>query len=561
MTNAGAEAKPKDASPHKRALPDRRAFLGIWLHNPVLRRELLTGLRDNKAFIFHFIYLAALTTVILLAWPETDVSMRSAKARELFDIFGLGQLILLAVMTPAFSAGALTLEKERCSLDLLLTAPIRQQTILAGKYAGAVVYLLFLIISTAPLAAVCLWLGGIGADAVVGQYVFLSAAAGAFGMVGLTCSTFFERTQISLSIAYLAIFPVTLLMLLFARAAHAGEFFALSAAVWPTSIFLIATVVMYRICLRRLRRPFDPVIKTADDDDDDQVGLVLQRRRFPDNLFVPIRREFLIPDNANPIFHKEQRSDILGRGTVFLRTILQVGMFLAVAAMALTFLGREDLYVHFIALFSMITAPALAANAFTQERERGTLELLLTTPLRPATVVFGKFFVRFRLSLLLLAIIGAFLIFVPLVGQIPFPYRLAAFVLYVALLIGTLFFEISLAFFYSMVCKTTFQSMIATYGTLLLLFALPSAVHQLLLVFGKHMPLEEIVMTGFTSPFAAANSIYAVFGPQGNRDISPIRSVWFYYLFFVVSLGTALMGFAYFYYRRWTSYNKESGRL
>ena len=45
-----------------------RIFLAI--ENPVLRRELLTALRSNKAFTLQFIFLAALAAVVYLAWPD-----------------------------------------------------------------------------------------------------------------------------------------------------------------------------------------------------------------------------------------------------------------------------------------------------------------------------------------------------------------------------------------------------------------------------------------------------------------------------------------------------------
>ncbi|HYF49983.1 MAG TPA: hypothetical protein VEJ63_11285, partial [Planctomycetota bacterium] len=43
-----------------------RLFLAI--ENPVLRRELLTALRSNKAFILQFFYLLALGSVVYNFW-------------------------------------------------------------------------------------------------------------------------------------------------------------------------------------------------------------------------------------------------------------------------------------------------------------------------------------------------------------------------------------------------------------------------------------------------------------------------------------------------------------
>lgn len=517
--------------------------------NPVLRRELLTGLRENRAFVFQFLFLLVLSATIWAAWPETYISTQSARARELFKIFGIGQLVLLAMLTPAFSAGALTMEKERYTLDLLMTAPLPPRDIFLGKYLSAVSYLTLLILSTAPLAVVCLWLGGIGADAVTGMYFFLLSAGAAYGMVGLTCSTYFDRTQVALTVSYLAILPPTAVLLLFA---WTPDFFAFSSVVWPAAMLLSAAGIMYRAALMRLRKPFDPVTGGLDEEKaDEQTGLVLMRHRFPDKILIPERLETFLPDGAGAVHHKERRCDLFGRGTIFLRLVLQLGLFLSVAAMTALFLRRESWYVSYLVIFSVIVAPALACNVFTQERERGTLDLLLTTPLTSAQIVTGKLIARGRLALSLSLVVGLVLLFYPLVGAGPFERRMVALFLYLAVLGATLFFETALAFFCSLVFPSTLQSMVATYGVLLLVFALPSAARQLLLLFGRNPTPEQIAWTGFTSPMTAITSIAAAAGVDGHGNFFAPGSVWPAYLAFALVVGGILLAAVYLGFSRW----------
>ncbi|MGD0089855.1 MAG: hypothetical protein ABSE73_08030, partial [Planctomycetota bacterium] len=59
-----------------------RLFLAI--ENPSLRRELLTALRSNKAFVLQFVFLLALGTVVYVAWPKGLVSTSAELARKLF---------------------------------------------------------------------------------------------------------------------------------------------------------------------------------------------------------------------------------------------------------------------------------------------------------------------------------------------------------------------------------------------------------------------------------------------------------------------------------------------
>src|SRR6185295_611069 len=78
------------AQKHRPAPADRLGFadsIFLAIENPVLRRELLTSLRSNKAFVLQFIFLLVLGAVVYRAFPEQEVGSLSAEARTLFRIF------------------------------------------------------------------------------------------------------------------------------------------------------------------------------------------------------------------------------------------------------------------------------------------------------------------------------------------------------------------------------------------------------------------------------------------------------------------------------------------
>jgi ABC-type transport system involved in multi-copper enzyme maturation permease subunit len=522
-----------------------RIFLAI--DNPVLRRELLTALRGNKAFILQFLYLIGLGAVIYWAWPREAISTDNALTRKLFRTFGQGQIVLLSVLAPAFSASAMTIEKERRCLDLLLTSPIRPGTILLGKYLSSILYLLLLVLSTAPLVSIVMSLPGLGPLDVAGLYVLLVSVALCFGMIGLTCSTFFHRSQASLAITYMIVLPLALVLLVCALSFDG--FFILDSAIWPAGLMLIATFIMYRACHSRLRRPFDPVFKAAEEEDvTTQTGLVLVRDRFPDNLLAPPRDGELLPDGVNPVYQKEIRSEIFGRGTLFLRVIIQISMFLSVIFLTFLYLKSEHIFVDYLVIFTMLVAPAFACNTFTQERERGTLDLLLTTLLRPGQIIAGKFFSCLRLSVFLTALVGITLFFYLLVGQDQPGDRVFFFGVYLTIILVSIVFEISLAMFYSLVFRSTVQSMIATYSTLLLLFAAPVAAKELLVAFTT-TTREQMVRILFFSPFEAVYSVSMKMLGETQRSEAKVI-LWPYFLIFYAVLSAILMAFVYTTFER-----------
>ena len=561
--DAPAVATKAGAVPRKR-MGVQKAPLGFFdtiflaIDNPVLRRELLTALRSQKAFVLHFFFLLILGTVIYMSWPEGEVNIRSQVARTLFFIFGVSQLIMICVLSPAFSASAMTQEKERRCMDLLLTSPIHPNTILMGKYLSSVLFIILLVISTAPVACVVGWMPGIDMGLqVAGLYVLLISIAACFGMIGLTCSVFFHRTQTSLSITYLVVLPLALILIFLAWAFD--NFFTLGVSFWPSAVLWIASALMYQACATRLRQPFDPVFKAAEEEDIAvQTGLVLVRDRFPDNLLAPPKNDELLPDGTNPIYQKEIRSEIFGRGTLFLRLIIQLSMFLSVVFLTFLYMHREYIFVDYLVVFSMLVAPAFACNTFTQERERGTLDMLLTTLISPAQIVSGKFVSCCRLSFFLTGLIGVTLLFYLLVGSgtTGFGERLLYFGIYLSILSLTIVFETALGMFFSLVSRSTMQSMILTYATMLLIFGAPIAGKALLLLTlpepTYNVYKASVDWACFTSPFQAIYSVTPkTVGTMGIAEYQEL--IWPAYLVFAGLCSAGLMGYMYATFQSWAT--------
>ena len=76
-----------------------------------------------------------------------------------------------------------------------------------------------------------------------------------------------------------------------------------------------------------------------------------------------------------------------------LRLVIQVSMFLAIPLMAVCLYGKPDLapwYICYVVLFNMLVGPVFSAGSVTSERERQTLDLLLTTIISPWQILWGK---------------------------------------------------------------------------------------------------------------------------------------------------------------------------
>ena len=96
---------------------------------------------------------------------------------------------------------------------------------------------------------------------------------------------------------------------------------------------------LFRATSRRLLHPPDvgAEAKEVVDPDLEQrkaVGMVIRSDQFPDRLFAPPKRDRPMADRVNPVYDKEMRSELFGQGTLMLRLVIQLSMFLALPLMA-----------------------------------------------------------------------------------------------------------------------------------------------------------------------------------------------------------------------------------
>ncbi len=95
------------------------------------------------------------------------------------------------------------------------------------------------------------------------------------------------------------------------------------------------------------------------------------------------------------------RSEIFAQGTLMLRIVIQVSMLLAIPLMAACLYIKPEWapwYISYVVLFNMLVGPVFSAGSVTSERERETLDLLLTTILSPEQILGAKLFSGLRIS-------------------------------------------------------------------------------------------------------------------------------------------------------------------
>jgi ABC-type transport system involved in multi-copper enzyme maturation permease subunit len=494
--------------------------------NPVLQRELLVNLRTRRAFVLLAIYQLLLAVVVLVAWPSDvrlDLTQNPASARKLVNLFFLGQYVIASLMAPSFAAGTITGEKERKTYEMLLASPLRPGAIVTGKMIAALTHLGMLIIASLPIIVLCLPLGGVSVYEVLAAYLGLIVSVMVFGAIGIACSSYFKRTSASLVVSYLTILPMVIGGILLWRFLETDGELRLKLALTVVPAYgLAAVVVLASNAAARMLYPPDmgsegDEVVDLEREAKEAIGLVIQRDQFPDRLFAPPKKQQLMADGANPVYDKEIHSEIFSQGTLMLRLVIQISMLLAIPLMAILLFAKSEWapwYVVYVIVFNLLVGPVFSAGSLTGERERQTLDLLLTTTITPWQILGGKLIVGLRVSIVL----TSFLLWPLLLGALlvsEFWSNWISVLLMFAIVLVACVTNSVVAQFSSAVCRKSSTSLMITYLILLLLYAVPTAVALFMEILNFTRPAVQIAQwAGVASPFAAT------FALPLNADLS-----------------------------------------
>jgi ABC-type transport system involved in multi-copper enzyme maturation permease subunit len=182
--------------------------------NPVLVKEFRTRMRGTRAYWVLLVYVLLLTLavgIIYMNWySETSAGGISHQAasgtgRLLFQVLFAFQAGLVALITPAITAGAVTIEREQQTYQMLATSGLKPLHIIAGKLLAAVSFVALLLTSSLPLVSLSFLLGGVSPGEVIGTYLSLALSAFVFGSIGILCSASLRATAAATVATYTAV--------------------------------------------------------------------------------------------------------------------------------------------------------------------------------------------------------------------------------------------------------------------------------------------------------------------------------------------------------------------
>ncbi len=371
----------------------------------VFEREVRFAPKSKGLFIGRAVYAGSLLAIIATCWlvltgtqtvtSPGDTARFGATLLRTLAPLQLSLAVLAAAMTAAI---AVSVEKDRRTLELLLLSRLSERELVLGKLAASLLRVILMLLSAIPVFGIASLFGGVTGIQLGRLFIVTAAAALSAASIATTVAFWKDTTFQAVAITAFALVawvvigeaatswfgPTVGEQLSPARAMFAalspaggnlGSFLSLCGLlIAVTNVVAIQRVRTWNMA-RDARRAAQAQGTTAS----------AQSR--------PARYIW-----RNPILWREICTNAYGRTIVVVR-VAWLLLFTAAVAGIVSEARAENpdrfavaVAVIPMALASLLAVTALAVSSITTERDRGSLDLLLVSDLEPKEFIWGKLF-------------------------------------------------------------------------------------------------------------------------------------------------------------------------
>ncbi len=418
---------------------------------PVFSREALTAPRRPRFFAVRTLMAAVLLGLVLTAWQvvvgSQQVSGPGELARFGATVFSQIAPLVLTVcilFSALLTAAAVSQEKDRKTLLLLLLSELTNSELVLGKLLASLLTVLVVIASTTPVLLAIGWLGGVSLGQVARVLVVVVFSALAAGSLGSVLALWREKTFQALAMSALVIVLWSVGWEVVASgalgqsvggvdarqaAAMASPWRTINAAIAPgfgpnppvarlgpggserspqelvtgfalvsgAIVLLLNALAVWRVRIWNPSREARP--QQTSDEAAHGIFTSDSNQTAAERASVHAAPGKLRTVWNNPILWREVRTWAYGKKIIVVRLAYLV-IFALCAAGVMRELGApaaEGRSLPPIAaplapllVVSVVLVNALAVTSITGERDAKALDLILTTDLTPREIIFGK---------------------------------------------------------------------------------------------------------------------------------------------------------------------------
>jgi len=412
---------------------------------PLIKRELIELAQRRRTYILRCVCLAVFALVFLTAYANMTsraVNLMSmlGQGREMTAILFVTLMVTIYALAPAMACGAITSEKEKQTLGLLLISKLTPGGIVVEKMLSRMLPLLSLVIVASPLFAICYLFGGVTmSDSLMGVGLLLFVVF-QISAVAVFCSALLESgiaafwmTYFVLACLYFTwplLIEIGILPRHYSFSGLGDEEYVLfpgyllarfvGGSSWSQTIWLTVPSLAVTLCFPVAARfavvwfsfgstfSFQKRVQstgvrtlgwfrnrfsgsTAEVDVSDSQKGEQKATSFPD---------------ARPIYWRECRRGLMNR--LWVQCLAVVGLFFLEVWSLWGSRYDDDIAVLFsivLLIVAMLLVMSLTCRLFAKEREQQTLDSLLVTPLSNREILREKISGVNRLIWVLLTVV------------------------------------------------------------------------------------------------------------------------------------------------------------
>ena len=167
--------------------------------NPVYGKELKMKVRSVKFALTIFLFNLMLGIVAITGFevmfnmhlnPYVDYS----GAAKVFYILVSMEILTVMFLIPSFTAGSIAGEREKQTLDILLTTTLTPGEIIMGKLMSSISMVFLLVVSSLPIISIVFTIGGIGMEDMLMFMLEILIISFFIGSMGMLASTVLKKT-------------------------------------------------------------------------------------------------------------------------------------------------------------------------------------------------------------------------------------------------------------------------------------------------------------------------------------------------------------------------------
>ncbi len=179
--------------------------------NPIYKRETMVSARSFRLTLVLLIFNGILALVALLNMYSTLVRVKlTAEVQyssflDLYLFVAVMEFVMVVFIMPALTAGSISGERERRTLDIMLSTKLTPAQIVVGKLMAALGTMGLLIASSLPILSLVFIYGGVSLLDMGLLLVSYMTAALFIGGLGTCCSAVFGKSVIATVVAYVLV--------------------------------------------------------------------------------------------------------------------------------------------------------------------------------------------------------------------------------------------------------------------------------------------------------------------------------------------------------------------